>query len=55
MPRTEHNLNKLAALQMVIRNICTLSSAELEDLIEDETALVADDDNGNYTVQREKK
>ena len=52
MPRTQHSLNKLQALQMVVRNVLTLSSAELDDLIEDETALVADDENGDYTVMR---
>jgi len=54
MPRTHHSMSYLHALQMVIRNICTLSAVELEDLIEDNTALVANDENGDYVVQREK-
>ncbi len=54
MSRTVYHLTYLRALQMAVRNTCALSRAELEDLIENNTPYLGDDENGDYVVMGDK-
>ena len=55
MPRTVYHITYLRALQMTVRNACALSRVELEDLIEENTPYLGDDENGDYVVMGDDK